>query len=182
MTTCESCENKDLDNELVIGRGNPYSKLMIVGEAPGASEALLGEPFVGRSGRLLDDLLKQVGIDPLTQVYLCNVVKSRPPKNRAPTKKEIQACMPWLRQQIYLVDPKIVLLMGATAVESILGIKGGLSKVRGQWKESEGRLVMPMFHPSYLLRNPSKEKGKPRALTLADLKKVREKLVAFDLR
>ncbi len=181
MINCNSCLEQDFDAQLVIGRGNTSANLMIIGEAPGAYEAELGVPFVGRSGRLLDEFLKRVGIDPSTDAYFCNVIKIRPPENRRPTKKEIFENLPWLMQQIHLVNPNIILLLGNTAVETLLGIKGGLSKVRGNWVEFNGKMVMPMFHPSYLLRNPSKEDGKPRALTLGDLYEVRQKLDAFEL-
>ena len=107
-------------NRIVVSRGNPLAKLMVIGEAPGAKEEELGEPFVGRSGKLLDHLLKNAGIDISLDVYFCNVVKCRPPQNRRPTKLEIQENLPWLYQQIKLVNPKIILLVGATALETIL--------------------------------------------------------------
>ena len=163
-------------SKIVVGRGPIYSDLMIIGEAPGAKEEEIGMPFVGRSGKLLDQLLENVGIDSKSGVYFCNVVKCRPPKNRRPTQKEINEGMPWLRQQIYLVNPKFILAAGATAINSILGIKGGISNIRGKWFDWEGRLVMPIFHPSYLLRNPSKIEGKPFSLTQSDLLEVRKKL------
>ena len=104
-------------SKIVVSRGNPFAKLMIVGEAPGAKEEELGEPFVGRSGKLLDKLLQNAGIDISLDVYFCNVVKCRPPKNRRPTKTEIQENLPWLYQQIKLVNPEIILLVGATALQ-----------------------------------------------------------------
>ena len=107
-------------NKIVVSRGNPFAKLMIVGEAPGAKEEELGEPFVGRSGKLLDKLLQNAGIDISLDVYFCNVVKCRPPKNRRPTKTEIQENLPWLYQQIKLVNAEIILLVGATALQAIL--------------------------------------------------------------
>ena len=160
----------DLDNsinKIVVSRGNPFAKLMIIGEAPGAKEEEIGEPFVGRSGKLLDKLLQNAGIDINQDVYFCNVVKCRPPKNRRPTKIEIQENLPWLYQQIKLVNPRVIVLVGATALEAILKIKSPISILRGKWIDWEGKLVMPVFHPSYLLRNPSKEEGKPMSLTLS---------------
>ena len=169
----------DLDNsinKIVVSRGNPFAKLMIIGEAPGAKEEEIGEPFVGRSGKLLDQLLQNAGIDINQDVYFCNVVKCRPPKNRRPTKIEIQENLPWLYQQIKLVNPSVIVLVGATALEAILKIKSPISILRGEWIDWEGKLVMPVFHPSYLLRNPSKEEGKPMSLTKSDFLKIKEKI------
>ena len=169
----------DLDNsinKIVVSRGNPFAKLMIIGEAPGAKEEEIGEPFVGRSGKLLDKLLQNAGIDINQDVYFCNVVKCRPPKNRRPTKIEIQENLPWLYQQIKLVNPSVIVLVGATALESILKITSRISILRGEWIDWEGKLVMPVFHPSYLLRNPSKEEGKPMSLTKSDFLKIKEKI------
>ena len=163
-------------NKIVVSRGNPFAKLMIIGEAPGAKEEEMGEPFVGRSGKLLDKLLQNAGIDINQDVYFCNVVKCRPPQNRRPTKIEIQENLPWLYQQIKLVNPKVIVLVGATALEAILKIKSRISILRGKWIDWEGRLVMPVFHPSYLLRNPSKEEGKPMSLTKSDFLKIKEKI------
>ena len=172
-------ESNDYLSNLVIARGNPLAKLMIVGEAPGATEEKLGEPFVGRSGRLLDNLLNDAGINSKNEVYICNVVKSRPPNNRRPTKEEIKENLPWLNQQIFLVDPAVIILAGATAVESVLGVKKAISTIRGTWQNWKGRLIMPLFHPSYLLRNPSMDEGGAVSLTLSDLFKVRQKLCTF---
>ena len=169
----------DLDNsinKIVVSRGNPFAKLMIIGEAPGAKEEEIGEPFVGRSGKLLDKLLQNAGIDINQDVYFCNVVKCRPPQNRRPTKIEIQENLPWLYQQIKLVNPSVIVVVGATALEAILKIKSPISILRGEWIDWEGKLVMPVFHPSYLLRNPSKEEGKPMSLTKSDFLKIKEKI------
>ena len=163
-------------NKIVVSRGNPFAKLMIIGEAPGAKEEEIGEPFVGRSGKLLDKLLQNAGIDINQDVYFCNVVKCRPPKNRRPIKIEVQENLPWLYQQIKLVNPSVIVLVGATALEAILKIKSPISILRGEWIDWEGKLVMPVFHPSYLLRNPSKEEGKPMSLTKSDFLKIKEKI------
>tara|TARA_Y100001968_G_C18973644_1_gene533462 strand:- start:31 stop:630 length:600 start_codon:yes stop_codon:yes gene_type:complete len=178
---CSSCSLEEWQPQVVVSRGNFRARLMIIGEAPGANEDKLGEPFVGRSGKLLNKLLESAGIDFQEDVYICNVVKCRPPKNRRPTKAEIQLNIPWLNQQIKIIDPIIIILVGSTALEAVLGIKEAISSVRGTWQNWEGRLVMPMFHPSYLLRNPSQEKGSPKDLTLSDLLKVREELHKSDL-
>ena len=172
----EVCNLSNSKNKIVVSRGNPLAKLMIIGEAPGAKEEELGEPFVGRSGKLLDKLLQNVGIDINQDVYFCNVVKCRPPQNRRPTKAEIQENLPWLYQQIKLVNPRVIVLVGATALEAILKIKSRISILRGKWIDWEDRLVMPVFHPSYLLRNPSKEEGKPMSLSKSDFLKIKEKI------
>ncbi len=176
LPLCEVCKSDISTNKIVVARGNPNASLMIIGEAPGAKEEEIGQPFVGRSGKLLDKLLINSGIDIALDVYFCNVVKYRPPKNRRPTKREIEENLPWLYQQIKLVDPDIVVLVGTTAVESILRIKTRISFLRGKWIKWEDKIVMPVFHPSYLLRNPSKEEGMPFALSQLDFLKVKEKM------
>ena len=108
--------------------------------------------------------------------YICNVVKCRPPDNRKPTAAEMAACAPWLSVQIDAVDPAVILLMGATALEGVLGVRGGISRLRGQWQPWQGRWLMPLFHPSYLLRNPSRDPGSPKWLTWQDLQEVRRRL------
>ena len=149
---------------------------MIIGEAPGARENQHGKPFVGRSGRLLDQMLVSAGFDLYKDVYLCNLVKTRPPQNRRPTKKEIRACFPWLHQQVELVDPFVIALAGSTACESFLDKKMPITNIRGTWLKWQGRLVMPLFHPSYLLRNPSEIDQSPKSLTKNDLLTIHNKL------
>ncbi|WP_320676742.1 uracil-DNA glycosylase [Prochlorococcus sp. MIT 1300] len=175
-----SCTEKDLQRpRVVVARGNPFADVMLIGEAPGVAEDALGEPFVGRSGQFLENLIKGVGMNPSKDFYISNVVKCRPPNNRKPSKAEIVSWWPWLREQITLVDPHILVLAGSTALEAVLGIKTGISRLRGQWHDYEGRLVMPLFHPAYLLRNPSKAEGAPTSLTVADLIEVRQQLDKF---
>jgi DNA polymerase len=181
---CDSCRRCSLGASrlnVVVSRGNPRARLMVIGEGPGAQEDEQGQPFVGRSGQLLDRMLESVGIDSNRDAYVCNIVKCRPPENRKPTALEMAACRPWLEQQIALVEPAVILLAGATAVEGLLGIKGGITKLRGQWRRGEGgslegRWLMPIFHPSYLLRNASKERGSPKWLTWHDLQDVQRRL------
>ena len=181
---CEGCRRCSLGTSrlnVVVSRGNPLARLMVIGEGPGAQEDEQGQPFVGRSGQLLDRMLESVGIDSNRDAYVCNIVKCRPPENRKPTALEMAACRPWLEQQIALVDPAVILLAGATAVEGMLGIKGGITKLRGQWRRGEGgslegRWLMPILHPSYLLRNASKERGSPKWLTWHDLQDVQRRL------
>ena len=134
---------------------------------------------VGRAGKLLDAAFQSVGIDTNRDCFISNIVKCRPPNNRKPQKEEIESCSTWLDQQINLINPKIIVLAGSTAVESYLNIKEPISKIRGKWIERDGRKVMPIFHPSYLLRNPSKEVGKPKWLTWRDLKLVKTELEAL---
>jgi DNA polymerase len=151
---------------------------MLIGEAPGADEDSQGLPFVGRSGRLLSELLEAAELDEDQDLHICNVIKCRPPNNRKPTSNEIKQCRPWLEEQIALVNPSLVLLAGATALQALLGIKSGISKLRGQWHEQEGKAFMPVFHPSYLLRFGSREEGSPRALTLQDFQEAKRRLSA----
>ncbi len=163
-------------SRLVISRGNPFARVVLIGEAPGAKEEVIGKPFVGRSGKLLDTFLENVGFDINEDIYFCNVIKSRPPNNRRPTKKEIFLHLPWLHQQIALVDPLVVVLVGSTAVQSVLGSQEPISKMRGAWHIWNGRSVRALFHPAYLLRNPSKEKGSPFSQTSSDFIEIRNRL------
>ena len=164
---------------LVVGKGNVFADLLIIGEAPGAKEDLEGKPYVGNSGKLLNELLGKAGIDYLEDIYFCNVIKCRPPNNRKPTSKEINFHKPWLLQQIKLVDPKIIILTGSTAMKTILEVKDPISNLRGKWMKKDGRDIMTIFHPSYLLRFPSRAINKPYELTLKDLKNVSSKLYAL---
>lgn len=176
---CNRCHRCDLGasrTHAVIGRGNLKAPIMIVGEGPGQTEDETGMPFVGRSGQLLDRILEAVHLTTEEHVFICNVVKCRPPENRTPTTDEAEACKGYLAEQIRMVDPKIILLTGATAMKALVGIKQGITKVRGQWIEKDDRFYMPIFHPAYLLRNQSKEKGSPKWLMWQDIQAVRTKL------
>jgi DNA polymerase len=172
---CQKCPLAPTRTNVVVERGDRKAKILIIGEAPGEQEDLSGLPFVGKSGQLLDKILESVGFDTTKDVYICNTVKCRPPNNRVPTEAEMATCKPYLLEQIRLIDPKIILLTGATSLKSIMGEKRGISKIRGQWLEWEGRLVMPIFHPSYLLRNQSREQGSPKWLTWQDVKAIKAK-------
>jgi uracil-DNA glycosylase family 4 len=175
---CENCHRCGLGKtrtHAVVGRGNPQAKIMIIGEAPGQHEDESGLPFVGKSGQLLDKILASVNLTTEQDVYICNIVKCRPPENRVPTSEESDACRPYLLEQIRLVDPKIILLTGATAVKGVTGNKLPITKIRGQWLEWEGRLCMPIFHPSYLLRNSAKEQGSPKWLMWQDIQEIRNR-------
>lgn len=172
---CQRCGLGATRTNVVISRGNPTARIMIVGEGPGENEDLQGLPFVGKAGQLLDKILAAVNFDSDRDVYICNIVKCRPPGNRKPLDDEMKACIPYLHEQIRLIDPPILLLMGATAVQGLIGDKRGITKIRGQWLNWQGRLCMPMLHPAYLLRNPSKEKDSPKWLTWQDIQTVRAK-------
>ena len=164
---------------MVIYRGNPRARLMIIGEAPGTEEDRQGKPFVGRSGQLLDQILQSVHLDPEQDVFITNAVFRLPPGDdgkplRKPTTDEILYYKPYLLEIIRLVDPLIMLLTGNVATESLLD-KTGITKLRGQWFPWQGRWAMPIFHPAYLLRNPSREPGSPKALMWQDIREARRK-------
>ena len=162
---------------MVIYRGNPRARLMIIGEAPGTEEDRQGKPFVGRSGQLLDQILQSVELDPEQDVFITNAVFRLPPGDdgkplRKPTTEEIVYYKPYLLEIIRLVDPLVMLLTGNVATESLLE-KTGITKLRGQWFPWQGRWAMPIFHPAYLLRNPSREPGSPKALMWQDIREAR---------
>lgn len=176
---CNQCQRCDLGasrTHAVVGRGNLQAPIMIIGEGPGQNEDETGLPFVGRAGQLLEKILESVRLTTEADVFICNMVKCRPPGNRTPTPDETEACRPYLIEQIRMVDPKIILLTGATAVRGVTGDKRGITKIRGQWLEWEGRLCMPILHPAYLLRNPSREPGSPKWQMWQDIQLVRTKL------
>lgn len=173
---CYRCPLGENRTHAVVGRGNLNAPVMIVGEGPGQTEDETGLPFVGKSGQLLEKILQSVKLTIEQDVFICNVVKCRPPENRTPTTDEAEACKGYLMEQIRLVNPKIILLTGATAMRGLVGIKQGITKVRGQWIERDDRLYMPIFHPAYLLRNQSREKGSPKWLMWQDVQAVRAKL------
>ena len=175
-TSCVKCSLSTTRQNVVFGRGNPDAELFIIGEGPGQQEDEQGLAFVGRAGKMLDAAFSAVGLDTNKDCYVSNIVKCRPPNNRKPSTAEIEACMPWLNEQVNLLKPKIIILAGSTAVQSFLGINEPISKIRGQWIQKDNIKYMPIFHPSYLLRNPSKIKGKPKWLTWQDLKKVKKEL------
>jgi uracil-DNA glycosylase len=165
---------------MVIYRGNPEAKLMVIGEAPGPEEDKQGKPFVGRSGQLLDQILQAAGFDSQKDVFITNAVFRLPPGQdgkavRKPTPEEIEYYRPYILEIVRLIDPKVIVLSGAVAAQSILDEKLGITKIRGKWYEWNGKWVMPIFHPAYLLRNPSRDPGSPKALTWADIKEVRRK-------
>ncbi len=175
---CRSCKKCSLCNSrtnIVFGDGVPNEKIMLIGEAPGFNEDQQGKPFVGRSGKLLDDILASVGFFRDKNIYICNTIKCRPPENRNPLPEEKIACRGFLDKQLELLRPKIIILCGAVAVNSMLDTKLGITKIRGQWFDGiYGAKMMPIFHPSYLLRNPSRTVGSPKWLMWQDIQEIRK--------
>ncbi|HSG15515.1 MAG TPA: uracil-DNA glycosylase [Anaerolineae bacterium] len=182
VESMESMEDDPLfsaGTNMVIYRGNPEARLMIIGEAPGTEEDRQGKPFVGRSGQLLDQILGAVELDPEQDVFITNAVFRLPPGTggkplRKPTPDEIAFYKPYVLEIIRFVDPVIILLSGNAATEAILG-ETGITRLRGNWYPWHGRWLMPIFHPAYLLRNPSRNPGSPKALTWQDIREVRRK-------
>jgi len=171
-TLCGLCKTR---KNVVFARGNAQAQLMIIGEGPGQHEDETGLPFVGRAGQLLDKILASVNIDRDKDVYICNVVKCRPPQNRVPAKEEADQCRAYLDAQINFVQPKLILLAGSSAVQAVMQVKDPISRIRGKWFACKnGAKVMPIFHPSYLLRNDSREVGSPKWLMWQDIRTVRK--------
>ncbi|MFH1597150.1 MAG: uracil-DNA glycosylase [Pseudomonadota bacterium] len=172
MGKCRRCKLYAGATHLVFGDGNPAAALMFIGEAPGAEEDLQGLPFVGAAGQLLNNLLSKLGLR-RDQIYITNVVKSRPPGNRDPEADEIEACLPFLLKQIKAVRPRVIVTLGRMATQALLGTKEPLTRLRGRWQRHDHIRVMPTFHPSYLLRFP-----KERHKTWVDMQQVMEYLAS----
>ena len=170
----KNCELKKNATNLVFGDGNIDAKIMIIGEGPGAQEDALGKPFVGRAGKLLDKMLESINLN-RTKVYISNVVNYRPPANRKPTEIEIERYLPYLKSHIEIINPKILILLGSTALNSIIGNATVISRARGKWIQKEIGTVKPWiiasFHPAFLMRQPEQKK-----LAWIDLKMVRDKI------
>ncbi len=163
---CTRCKLHKGRTKIVFGTGNPNADLMFVGEGPGRDEDLSGEPFVGRAGKLLTDMIKAMGLQ-REDVYIANVVKCRPPENRLPEKDEITTCSPFLMRQIDTIKPKVICTLGSCSAQTLLQTAQGISKFRGEWFDFRGTKLMPTYHPAYLLRNPA---AKPEVWK--DLQKV----------
>ncbi len=146
---CKLCNNR---NNIVLGCGNREAKVMFIGEGPGADEDAQGEPFVGKAGKLMNQALKGIGIE-RDEIYIANVVKCRPPMNRNPEPDEVESCLDYLRSQVMLVKPEIIVLLGNVALKAILGNDYSITRSRGIWVERKGIRYMPTFHPAALLRN-----------------------------
>ena len=166
---------EDLSNNIVFGEGDPDAKLMIIGEGPGEDEDLSGRPFVGRAGQLLDRILDSVQLH-RDDIYITNIVKYRPPGNRNPTQAEVKVSEPLLLEQIKLIRPQVIATLGNVPTQYFLNTKDGITKTHGNWYEWNGVLLYPLFHPAYLLRNPSREKGSPKWQMWQDMKGLKEKL------
>lgn len=174
LKNCTKCPLHCTRTNVVISDGSVSADIMLIGEAPGADEDKTGIPFVGRAGKLLNEFLIKAGLDRKKDLYIANTVKCRPPENRKPTKEEKIACEDNLKKQIDMVKPKVIILCGATAMESFIKDKKlTISKARGQVFDINGIKLVPIFHPSYLLRQHSMQKGSPRDLMLEDLKMVK---------
>ncbi len=170
---CKGCSLAATRTNVVFGDGNPHSRLLFIGEGPGADEDDQGLPFVGRAGQLLTQILSAAEID-RKDVYITNIVKCRPPENRLPAPEEMLACDQHLQTQIMLINPALIVLLGNTPTRWILRTNEGITKIRGRWFEWRGIAVMPMFHPSYLLRNASSKEGSPKHLTWIDIQEVKK--------
>lgn len=167
---CDKCRLRATCRGVVFGEGDHEARLMFVGEGPGRSEDEQGRPFVGAAGQLLDRIIEAIGMK-REQVYIGNIVKCRPPDNRLPQPDEAQACLPWLSEQIAIIEPLIIVCLGALATQTLISPEARITRWRGQWYERGGRLIMPTFHPAALLRDPSKKRP-----VWEDMKLVRDKL------
>ena len=167
---CNRCRLCETRNNVVPGEGDPHAALMFIGEGPGEQEDLKGEPFVGPAGKLLDTMLEIIDLD-RSKVYIANMVKCRPPRNRDPQNTEQDACSGWLRRQIALADPKIIVCLGRIAAMGMIDPEFRITREHGQWFERDGRMFMATYHPSALLRDPAK---RPEAFE--DLRELRDKI------
>ena len=165
---CQRCKLAGGRKTIVFGQGNPHAQVVFVGEGPGADEDEQGLPFVGRAGQLLNRMLQMVGIK-REDVYICNVVKCRPPGNRTPERDEVEACSPFLYRQIEAIRPRLVCCLGAPAVKTVLGLKEGILKLRGRFYEFGNAKALATVHPAYVLRNPREEK-----ILREDFEKIRD--------
>lgn len=167
---CEKCELYKTRKNYVIGDGNIHSDIMLIGEAPGEQEDIQGKAFVGPSGKLLDKMLASIGLD-RDKVYICNIMKCRPPRNRNPYAGEIESCMDYLRHQFMIMRPKIIVLLGSVACKAIISSDFSIMRNHGKVIDKKGVLFIPTFHPSALLRDPTK-----KALAWHDLQNLQEQI------
>jgi uracil-DNA glycosylase len=165
---CPRCKLSKTRTQIVFGQGNPKADLMFVGEAPGREEDEQGLAFVGRAGGLLTKIVEAMG-KKRDDVWICNVLKCRPPNNRSPEPDEVAACLPFLEEQIRLVAPRVIVTLGAYATQAVLGTDESIGQLRGRWQSTRGVRVMPTFHPAFLLRSPERKKD-----VWEDMKKVRD--------
>ncbi len=178
---CDKCALCKTRTNIVFSGGVPNHKMMLIGEAPGYYEDQKGEPFVGKAGQLLDKIFESVGLSRKKDVYICNTLKCRPPDNRDPLPEEKEACRAFLDAQIEILKPRIILLCGKVALSSMLNTSTGITRVRGKWFDGPfDSKMMPIFHPSYLLRNDSHEKGSPKWLMWQDIKEIKKAYDSLD--
>lgn len=176
---CQKCALAKTRTNVVFSDGIPNTKLVLIGEAPGFYEDQKGLPFVGKAGQLLDKIFASVGLSREKDVYICNTIKCRPPHNRDPLAEEKAACRQYLDAQLEILKPRIILLCGKVALSAMLDTPYGITKVRGKWYDGPyGSKMMPVFHPSYLLRNESREKGSPKWLMWQDIQEIKK---AYDV-
>ncbi len=174
VLSCTKCPLHETRSNVVFGEGDPSATIMFVGEGPGEVEDQTGRPFVGPAGQKLDEVLASVGIA-RESVYITNVVKCRPPGNRVPSKSEMEVCVPYLEAQVALIQPALIVTLGNTSTQWLLPEAPGITRSHGTFYTWRGRILLyPMFHPSYLLRNPSRAKGSPKYQTWEDIQKVRK--------
>lgn len=179
--TCRKCSLCQTRTNIVFSDGKPNHKLVLIGEAPGFNEDQTGKPFVGRAGQLLDKILASVGLSREKDVYICNTLKCRPPNNRDPLPAEKEACRAYLDAQLEILKPKLIILCGRVALTSFLTNEKAISKIRGQWFDGpHGAKMMPIFHPSYLLRNQSSAVGSPKWLMWQDIKEIKRAYDALE--
>ena len=176
----KNCELKKNSTNIVFSDGNPNSKIMIVGEGPGANEDLEGVPFIGKTGELLDKMLLSINLD-RENVYITNVVNYRPPENRSPTEHEIAKYLPYLIKHIEIIDPKILILLGSSALSAVVGDKQKISEIRGRWIDKKigksNASVIVSFHPAFLMRQPDQ-----KAMSWIDLKMIRKKILDLKIK
>ncbi|MBN1107487.1 MAG: uracil-DNA glycosylase [Bacteroidales bacterium] len=167
VLSCRKCELANTRNNVIFGEGNTEAGILIIGEAPGKDEDIVGRPFVGKSGQLLDKILAACGFTREKHVFISNIVKCRPPENRVPTPHEAAICMPWLLKQIDLINPRILILLGATALKYMAGNDYKIRADHGKWIILNNRLAVPVYHPAALLRDPGLKRP-----TWEDFKKI----------
>lgn len=172
---CTKCSLSKTRTNVVFSDGIPNNKLVLVGEAPGFYEDKTGVPFVGKAGQLLDKIFASVGLSRKKDVYIMNTIKCRPPNNRDPLPIEKEACREYMEAQLEILKPKIILICGNVALKSLLDVPYGITKTRGKWFDGpNGAKMMPIYHPSYLLRNDSKEIGSPKWQMWQDIKEIKK--------
>jgi len=175
ICTCMKCPLGATRTRFVFGTGNPHATLMLIGEAPGADEDAQGEPFVGKAGQLLNKILEAIGFQ-REEVYICNILKCRPPGNRKPASEEVAQCLPYLQRQIALINPAVILCLGLTAAENLLETSESLTRLRGRVLEYQGIPLMVTYHPAALLRNPNWKR--PTWEDVQAVRKLHDELVA----